>query len=130
MTAYNRGMQHISSHWQKMLVGFDGSPESLNGVAQLSRRTRNPVHRLFQGRHLAMGRAFLRFDLFLKAGRTVAKRHGRAFDLNMLRQCLTLGLLDRHGVANDGSHFLIIGDGYAAMSSIIMEAMPRAASRS
>lgn len=72
-----------------------------------------------------MGRHVPRFRHFLQAGRKVAQRQGRAFDLNMLRQVLTLAVCDTHGAAKADGAYLIIGDGYGALSSIILEALPQ-----
>lgn len=117
-------MQHISSHWQKMLEGFDGRPENLRGVAHLSKRNRNLFHWLFQRKYFALGKSYPSFRKFLAAGRRVAAKNGRAFDLHMLRQCLTLGLIESH-VPLDNARIIVIGDGFAAMGSTIMEALPK-----
>lgn len=115
---------HISSHWQKMLDGFDGKPEHLRGVARLWPRYTERLHRWFQKPYERMGAAFPRLDRFVSAGLAVAKRQRRAFDLEMLRQSLTLAFCDAHGAMTEDGHYVVIGDGYAALGSILIEAMP------
>jgi hypothetical protein len=106
-----------------MLTTFDGRPRSLQGVAKLWPRYYEPLHRLFQ-------RPYLRFanypnaDRYIEAGRAIAARQGRAFDLDMLRQSLTLAFCDAHGAIKDGAHCIVIGDGFAALGSILVEALP------
>lgn len=117
---------HISSHWQSMLRGFDGNPMNLRGVSSLHHPAMSLLHALFQTRYRAMGAKLHNFPLYLDAGRRVAKKQGRAFDLNMLRQALTLAFCDQHGALKDASRFVVIGDGYGSLGSTIAEAFPTA----
>lgn len=107
-----------------MLSGFDGSPRSLRGVSELWHPGTNILHRWLQRDYLLMGRDFPRFGRWLEAGREIAKRHDRAFDLNMLRQVLTLALCDKFDLIRKNASYTVIGDGYAALGSILREVVP------
>lgn len=120
---YNFQMRHISSHWDEMLDGFDGSPEKLRGMPRLWPPITNPIHRLFQRDYIRTGRAFPNLKLFVSAGRAVARRQKRAFDLGMLRQCLALAQCDTLAPLKARS-YVVIGDGYGALGSVIAEAIP------
>lgn len=117
-------MEQISSHWQTMLHGFDGKPKSLRGVSELHHPLSNPVHRLLQRRYVAMARDLHALDRFIGAGRRVASRQKRAFNLDMLRQSMTLAFCEDFGAIKDRANYVVIGDGYAALGSIILEALP------
>jgi hypothetical protein len=117
-------MEHISAHWRDILRDFDGKPQNLRGVSPLHSPLRNPLHIFFQREYIKLGKRYNNFDKYLAAGRAVAKRQRRAFDLNMLRQSITLAFCDHHGVLSARSEYVIIGDGYAALGSTIIEAMP------
>lgn len=114
-------MQQISAHWRDMLKGFDGTARGLRGVAHLRGPAFTPLHLWFQRPYHKAGWSLPSLGPFTKAGRTVAWRQRRAFDLNMLRQSLTLAFCDSYGVLKPGSRYVIIGDGYAALGSVIAE---------
>jgi hypothetical protein len=110
----------ISSHWREMLKDFDGTPETLRGAGETSPRSRNLLHRLFQKRWLELGTKYEHFPMFLEAGRHVARIQGRAFDLNMLRQAITLAYCMDRGMIHPRGRppLIVIGDGYAALGTI------------
>jgi hypothetical protein len=119
-------MEQISAHWRGMLEHFDGSLATLRGVTKVRSRAATPLHWLMQRPYIRMGADLPRLDRFLAAGRAVAKRQRRAFDLDMLRQSLTLAFCDKHGAIAANQHYVVIGDGYGALSSMIVEAVPGA----
>lgn len=104
-----------------MLKGFDGTAKGLRGVAHLRGPIFNPLHFWFQREYRATAWSLPSRGPCIKAGRAVAWRQGRAFDLNMLRQALTLAFCDAYGAVKAGSRYVVIGDGYAALGSIIAE---------
>lgn len=107
-----------------MLVGYNGTPRSLSGVATLDPPWRNIIHKLFQRKYLLLGKKYPTFSLRLSQSRAVAKKQGRAFDLFMLRQTLAVSMCEASNVIQPDYHYLIIGDGYGALGSILAEAFP------
>jgi hypothetical protein len=66
------------------------------------------------------------FNAYHRAARAIARRQGRQFTLDMLRQVLTLAHISRHvAVEGGGLANLVIGDGYGAMTSLLLDAAPR-----
>ena len=118
-----------SSHWREMHADFRYADEKLSGLRGFgtyrprSDRLRSFAHRMLQQRWRRMGRGFPDFPRIEAAAFTVARRQGRIYNLDVLRQTLTLSyLLSRIPRAlAPGEIVVVIGDGYGTFSSIVLE---------
>lgn len=73
-----------------------------------------------------MGRAFPGFGRIDQIAQTIARRQGRIYDLDILRRKLTVAYLDMRvpTALTAGKFLLVIGDGFATLSSIALAAFP------
>ena len=99
------------------IEGIDGRTPRRSVVHQLA-------HWLFQKPYTHLGREFPSFSAYLSAGREIRRRQGLQFDLAMIRQCLTLALLDACDTLPDHGAVLIIGDGYGSMALLLRRVRP------
>lgn len=114
-----------SSHWQKYhsnfnftgdgfsgLIGFGGNEPVYKGVKKL-------LNTNFQKPYRNMGYRFSSFQELDALATKLTQQQSRAYDLDVLRQVITLSMLsDRLGKGHNNS--LIIGDGFASMTSLIL----------
>lgn len=119
-----------SSHWQSMLRGFryDSRAVSAAGFGGYSgRRGLAPqiLHDLLQRPYRRMARQYTGFESYDRAGRGVARRQGRIYDLDILRQAITLAFATHHlGPIPPASSCVVIGDGFGALSSLLLATQP------
>jgi hypothetical protein len=117
-----------SSHWREMHEEFsfrDGTMSGLRGFGGALRRRgilHEWAHRLLQRPLRAHGKQFSRFPALDALQSGIALRQGRIYDLEMLRQSLTLACVLEHGTPRDP--MLVIGDGYANLTSLLLAALP------
>ena len=72
-----------------------------------------------------MVRPFYRVWQLEKVGRKIAKLQGRLFTHDMIRQVLTLALIDKYSRGFENSGLILnIGDGYGFMSSLFLSTYP------
>jgi hypothetical protein len=65
------------------------------------------------------------FGVYHRIGRGIARRQGRQFTSDMLRQVLSLAHIRRRiAIEGAGPAHLVIGDGYGAMASLLLAAAP------
>ena len=117
-----------SSHWQKYhagfkfngiefegLQGFGGNGKQLKGL-------RLWVTRFLQQRFRRFGNTYAKFDAIDAHAGEVTSRQGRAYDLDVLRQVLSISFLHAHvpEKLSDTSMFCVIGDGFASMSTLLL----------
>ena|GEM_PF-643555 len=124
-----------SSYWEQHMASFNvddaGDLHGSNPAGTVSRKTGplyTAAHWVLQWPYRCMGRDFPTFSECQQLGRLVARRQGRQFTGDMIRQVLTLALL-RHRLdhlesADDGVS-CVIGDGYGVMSALLRLAFPR-----
>jgi len=87
-------------------------------------RRRALLHFILQTPFRRMGRRFQAFAQTLRAGRRLAAVHGRVFDLDDLRQVLTVACV-RHYVDMSGPRtFAVIGDGYGRLAGLLLATLP------
>ncbi|MFZ5589822.1 MAG: sugar O-methyltransferase [Pseudomonadota bacterium] len=117
-----------SSHWRKYhsafrftgggfegLQGFGGSEKPYRGL-------RFGLHRLLQRRFRRMGAEFPQFTVIDGLANEITTRQRRAYDLDVLRQALTLAFLKNH-VPNalfPRATACVIGDGFASMTTLLL----------
>jgi hypothetical protein len=121
----------MSSHWEAYLSRFEYKDGAFSGLLGFGGKGRpgDPIHRLahrlLQRPFRKMGEGFAGFPEIARAAESVAGRLGRQFDLDVLRQALTLALLkDRGALEADPGPVLVIGDGFGTMTSLLLELFP------
>jgi len=117
-----------SSHWRKYHAafrysgsGFDGL-QGFGGCGKPHTGLRRVLHRQLQGRFREMGAPYAEFPMLDRLGSDIASREGRAYDLDVLRQVLTLAFL-RQTLPNSLSPkttACVIGDGFASMATLLL----------
>lgn len=121
-----------SAHWREMHGTFryiDGELTGLRGFGTYTDRShwaRNLAHRALQQPWRRMGRGFPDFARIEEIAHTVARRQDRVYDLDVLRQALTMAYLQSHlpAALTAGRIVVVIGDGYGTLSSILLMANP------
>lgn len=118
-----------SSHWREMHEGFsyrDGKFSGLRGFGG-ALTPRGPLHalahRLLQRPLRALGAGLRRFAEFDAALAAAAKRQGRIYDQEMLRQALVLARVLEFGELPAGPA-AVIGDGFGSLSTLMLSALP------
>jgi putative sugar O-methyltransferase len=124
-----------SSHWRKYHAafrfsghGFDGL-QGFGGCGKPHTGLRWILHRALQERFRRMGAPYSEFPQLDRLGGEISAREGRAYDLDVLRQVLTLAFL-RQTLPDDLSAratACVIGDGFATMATLLLAS--RAAGR-
>ena len=125
----SKGDTGESSHWKKYhsnfkfdgcafkgLQGFGGNSKPYRGVRKI-------FHNLAQSRFRKMGRNYKQFSKLDRLAQDIANKQGRAYDLDMLRQSITLSFLIDSLPKSDfqkNSTICVIGDGFASMTTLIL----------
>jgi len=116
-----------SSHWKyyhsnfqftngefKGLQGFGGNELPFVGFKKL-------FHLYLQKPYRDMAVNFASFDKIDKSAQILTRKTNRAYDLDVLRQSITLSFLKNHLPNLDGnSTVCVIGDGFASMTSLLL----------
>jgi len=121
-----------SSYWQDMhayLRNPDAGqlmPQGFGAHTPRPTPLRRLLHHLLQRRYRNMARHFSTFPRINAAAADLADRQGRFYDLDLLRQAISLSCAaDRiGGDALAGGKVCVIGDGFAAMTSLALAALP------
>lgn len=123
-----------SSHWREMHATFrysEGRLEGLRGFGTYTPRSRwaeNVTHRVLQSRWRRLGRAFQGYPRIERIAEEIARRQGRVYDLDVLRQALTLAYLEARIpaalAAGNTVIVIVIGDGYGTLTSVALTAFP------
>lgn len=133
-TRQDEADRDASSYWsvatENFAVDRDGSLRGTTVLGLLAQPTdpiRVVAHRALQLPFVAYGYGRYRhFRECLGIGRTIARRTGRLFTYDILRQVLSLALIREYvAVDRDGSCALVIGDGFGVMASLLALAAPR-----
>jgi hypothetical protein len=119
-----------SSHWEEMHRNFeykDGNFSGLYGFGDFippQTGLTYLAHRLLQIPYRFLGQKFVRFREFDRLVVEICKRQNRFYDLDFLRQSLTLAWLTSK--LHDGfwtdKIILIIGDGFGSFASLLLAA--------
>lgn len=118
-----------SSYWRKYhsafrftgegfdgLQGFGGNEKPYHGL-------RLAIHTLLQSKFRRMGKEFPDFRLIDSLAQDIVTKQNRAYDLDVLRQSLTISLLKKYfheHLLNTKSTACVIGDGFASMTSLLL----------
>ena len=114
-----------SSHWKKFhkKFKFDGKGfyglEGFGGNKQPYNICKKFIHKIFQAKYLRM-KSSEHFNKILENAKKIAAIQNRALDLDFIRQCLTIDFI-RSKIDLKDKNILIIGDGYASLSSLFLE---------
>ena len=121
-----------SSYWeheiQNVRVTAEGRLQGRNVLGSVSTKTGmfySAAHWVLQAPFRRMGRGFKDFPECQRLGRLVARRQGRQFTHDMIRQTLSLAVIRHHAdIKSEGPSNLVIGDGYGVLTSLVMLASP------
>jgi len=122
-----------STHWLEMHQAFEyraGRLDGLKGFGGFIPRSsllRRVGHRLMQRPYRQMAKSFPEFLQWDAMAGKLAKTQRKIYDLDMLRQAITLACLRDFlpGCLAPGSTLLVIGDGFGTLSSLALMAEPR-----
>jgi hypothetical protein len=121
-----------SSHWDHFhkTYSFDGNSfKGLEGMEGYCKPQSNPLKRLlhyiFQFKYRTMGKVFNTYDTIYKKSKDVVTRMNGQYDLAMIRQVLTVSMLTSRYGLNNNDTVVIIGDGFAALGSLLREVFPQ-----
>ena len=82
---------------------------------------RKTAHLLLQKPYRKLGQSFSDFNEIDSAASRIAKKQGRAYDLDVLRQALTLSFINESKDIFPGNiNVCVIGDGYASMTCLLL----------
>jgi len=116
-----------SSHWKKFHENFSYKNGVLSGVKGFGgsqpeyQGLKKQLHNLFLRKFRKIGIQFPKFDSIDFNALQITKTQKRAYDLDVLRQTLTASLLTTFpNVLGSDKKVLIIGDGFASLSSILL----------
>lgn len=120
-----------SVHWHRHFQYDNWKSNELGarqGLGMFIPRTAHRVvmHYLMQVPFLRCGRPFETFPTVLDAGRRFAKLQGRVFDLDELRQVLSLACVRHYIDLQPSLHytFAVIGDGYGRLANLLLTMFP------
>jgi hypothetical protein len=116
-----------SSHWRKYHEGFRFSGEGFEGLQGFGGHHRAAWHRelfhkILQRRFRRMAEGLPFFPAADAAAAGIAAAQGRDYDLDLLRQALTVAFLKAKvpGRLGPQATVCVIGDGLASMSSLLL----------
>lgn len=117
-----------SSHWQKYHGEFRYSEEGFHGTAMFGgsgrphRGARRIVHRLLQRKYRRMARHLPEFHAIDVIAEALTERQDRTYDLDVLRQALSLAFLQHHLPERSAGPLngCVIGDGFATMTTLLL----------
>jgi hypothetical protein len=103
------------------VVGFKAC-KVFGGVGKFG-RLKNMAHRLLQVRFRRMGENSPHFKIIDVLAKKITHQQNRAYDLDVLRQSITLAFLKKHLPVNSlcpNSMVCVIGDGFASMTALLL----------
>lgn len=117
-----------SSHWREMHEGFSYCEGKFSGLRGFGGSVipRGPLHtlahRLLQRPLRALGAGLRRFAEFDATLAAAARKQGRIYDQEMLRQALVLARVLEFGEIPAGP-VAVIGDGFGSLSTLILSSL-------
>jgi putative sugar O-methyltransferase len=116
-----------SSHWNFYHKDFklqDGNLTGLKGFGGNSKKYNfisKKFHIFFQKKWKNHSQKSLFFNQVLKSAEEISLKHNGSVDLDIIRQCLTIDLLNKKGVFKNINTAVVIGDGFGIMSSLLLK---------
>lgn len=117
-----------SSHWRHFHSEFALRPDgSFSGVAGFGGNAppytglRALIHGTLQLRYRQMGRKYRDYPRIDRLAASITRAQGRAYDLDVLRQTITLAFLEeRKAALGPDAVVAVIGDGFASMTTLLL----------
>ena len=118
-----------SSHWRKYHSDFSfekGWPEGIQGFGgndKPYRGLRKLAVNFLQEKFRKIGRKYKEFKKIDRLAKNILKKQNRAYDLDVLRQVITLSMLSEKvplSISDEIKSVCIIGDGFASMTSLLL----------
>lgn len=117
-----------SSHWRyysrDFSLAYDGTAVGFHGFGE-SRRYYSPLaqhfHSFMQRRWRKPAKSYKSFAFFDNKMDVICRVKNKAYSLDALRQTLTLAALDEKDELGRDHVVVVIGDGFANMSSLLLE---------
>jgi len=117
-----------SSHWQKFHSNFNFNGNEFSGLEGFGNNSKPFVgilhflHRSFQKKFRKMGQGFAECADIDKTAEKLTLHQRRAYDLDALRQSITLGFLKAKipEKLNSDKITLVIGDGFGFMTALLL----------
>ena len=113
-----------SSHWNNYHSDFsykNGEFSGLIGFGSIEKKhniIKEMMHFYFQYPYRKIGRNFSDFSAIYETAKEICIKCNKGFDLNMLRQVITLAYLNEMKVADNGLS-CVIGDGFGKMTGLL-----------
>jgi putative sugar O-methyltransferase len=117
-----------SSHWQKYHSEFKFTGQEFHGLKGFGGRAKRlPGPRLWFSRFLQrrfryFGNSFSKFNKFDALALDITAKQQRAYDLDVLRQALTISFLHASAPSKftENATCCVIGDGFASLSALLL----------
>lgn len=117
-----------SSHWRMyhkdFVVQEDGHFSGLRGFGGCHPPYRGMgflAHKVLQRKYRRMAGSFSEFGRLDRCALSITVKQGRAYDLDVLRQTITLAFLKKHLPSlSDQCVVAVIGDGFASMTTLLL----------
>lgn len=117
-----------SSHWQKYHSEFKFTGQKFSGLQGFGGHAKQAAGlrlwflQLLQRRFRRFGGAYAKFNELEELAHELTSRQGRAYDLDVLRQVLTISFLHASvpGKLTENATCCVIGDGFASMSTLLL----------
>lgn len=117
-----------SSHWKHYNSGFKYTGNGFQGLSGFGGNdtysaTRQWMHNFFQRNMLQKIAVAPQFSGIDKLARSIARKQNRIYDLDFLRQSLSLSFIKSHTAKTQSvfGYTWVIGDGFGSMTSILLE---------
>jgi hypothetical protein len=116
-----------SSHWRKYHADFAFTGKGFEGIQGFGGLPRKPTfissvaHRLLQTPFRAMARRYEAFGRLDELLRSIAASQDRDYDLDILRQGITLAFLMHATGRKQFDTSCVIGDGFAGMTTLLLK---------
>jgi len=113
-----------SSHWRKYHADFKFTGDGFSGLSGFGgceppyKGLKFIFHSLFQTPYRKIGAKYNSFITLDEIAKKITTKQSRAYDLDVLRQVITLSMLSQR-LGKSHSNTLVIGDGFSSMSSLI-----------
>jgi putative sugar O-methyltransferase len=117
-----------SSHWRKYHSEFKFTGQAFSGLQGFGGLAKQPTGlrlwfmTLLQRRFRHFGNVYTKFNTIDALAREMTRKQQRSYDLDVLRQTLTLSFLHASapGKLTENTTCCVIGDGFASMSTLML----------
>jgi hypothetical protein len=117
-----------SSHWQKYHSEFKFNGQEFAGLQGFGGRAKQPkglrlwFSQFLQRRFRYFGDGYAKFNVLDALARDITAKQRRAYDLDVLRQALTISFLHASapGKFTESVTCCVIGDGFASLSTLLL----------